>query len=679
MNHILRYHIPEGKAEERIPEIIDYCRRTGCTEVSLFTSSYDNAPSFIELPEVERYADKLVGWAEILRKVGIRVGINVLQTLGHIYFPEELSQKFPFQRRVDIDGKVSRASACPLDKKLQEYQVAAYKAYSQVKPTLVFIDDDFRQITESMFCFCPLHLKRFTRITGREISLPELKAHIINKSFEPDSIRRQYHEMLSDSLLEMAALLRDAVHEISPESRLGFMAGEPPHILWGMDISRLAEVLAQPQGKPFIRPQICVYYEDTFKTVPFHFSSPMITRNLCSPKVEMYPEIENYMYTTFAKSAQFTASQITFCLLNGLDNLMLNIFDMYGSSFSDSREIIDMLEVKKRYFRKLKALVPTGSLCKGIALPVHPQSPLYRRVDASEEDWYGTKKGWLELFDGTQTWYNWLPFLGLPVGYQWDNSPWNFLAGDDVLGMPDTEIDGYFKRGVLLDARAVECLEYRGYAERVGFKSGGKMNIDDIGSEHFRDSALNGGFRDRYHPLRACANVNDYRRIVPFSKDAEVVSEIINYKGEAISPMVAVRENGQKERIGVIAYCGAPDERISIVNNKRQEQMYRVFGWLAKKELPAAVINHPYLVPTYQKTNGRILLGLFNLSSEVVAETTLRLPELENKRFRGGLLDGNGAIRKFEPVRLKKEKEPVYYFLHRILPYETKVFIFEER
>ncbi len=680
MNHILRYYIPEDKAEERIPEIIDYCKKTGCQQVVLFTSSYDRQPSFIPLSEIERYSEKLCSWTEVLRREGIKVGINVLATLGHIYFPEELSSQFPFQRRVDIDGNISLASACPLDSTLQQYLISAYKLYARVKPNLVFIDDDYRYITESIFCFCSLHLEEFHRRSGKKIDLSELKSHIVNNSLNPDPIKYQYSEMLNDSLIELAAKLRDAVHEISPESCLGFMTCEPPACLWGLDLERLAEVLAEGnQGKPFLRPQICVYYEDTFKTVPLHFASPMITRNLCAGKVEMYPEIENYMYTTFAKSAQFTRSQIITCLLNGMDNLMLNIFDMFGSPLAENRDIIEMLERNKDYFRRLKEMVPTGTLSEGIAMPVHKKSPIYRRVDTTEKDWYGTKKGWLELFSGLQTWYNWIPMLGLPIGYHWETSPWNFLFGDDILGMTEEEIEGFLKRGVLVDGRALECLEYRGYGKRVGFTVAGKLSLDEIGYECFRDFEFHHQLAGRCHPLHATASENDYRRITPlFPERVQVLSEIINYAGKSVSPMIAIFENERGERIGVLAYCGGMDARISIVNSRRQIQFRRLFAWLGREELPVAVINRPYLAPTYQKVNGRILLGLFNLSSDVVSEVALQLPEVEKGRFRTGFLDGNGAIKKFKVIKPQKE-EPVYIFIHKILPYEIKVFLFEEK
>ena len=44
MHHILRTYIPATAFESRTRDLLDYCRRTGCREVLLFTTSYDEAP-----------------------------------------------------------------------------------------------------------------------------------------------------------------------------------------------------------------------------------------------------------------------------------------------------------------------------------------------------------------------------------------------------------------------------------------------------------------------------------------------------------------------------------------------------------------------------------------------------------------------------------------------------------
>src|SRR4051794_19335882 len=52
LHQILRIHLPLEVAARRTAEVLDYCKRTGCSEVLLFTSSYDHAPSFQSLEQI---------------------------------------------------------------------------------------------------------------------------------------------------------------------------------------------------------------------------------------------------------------------------------------------------------------------------------------------------------------------------------------------------------------------------------------------------------------------------------------------------------------------------------------------------------------------------------------------------------------------------------------------------
>ncbi len=126
LHHILRIHLPLDVAERRTVEVLDYCRRTGCSEVLLFTTSYDHAPSFQTLDEIRAYVNAIQPRIEALRHAGVTVSVNVLQTLGHVYFPAAQEKDFPFQRRVYAGGRVSTEGACPLDPKLHDWVTGAY-------------------------------------------------------------------------------------------------------------------------------------------------------------------------------------------------------------------------------------------------------------------------------------------------------------------------------------------------------------------------------------------------------------------------------------------------------------------------------------------------------------------------------------------------------------------------
>ena len=84
LHQILRIHLPGDAPDKRAGEVIDYCRRTGCREVLLFTTSYDQAPSFQSLEAIDAYVTKIEPQAKRLADAGIIVSVNVLQKLGHV-------------------------------------------------------------------------------------------------------------------------------------------------------------------------------------------------------------------------------------------------------------------------------------------------------------------------------------------------------------------------------------------------------------------------------------------------------------------------------------------------------------------------------------------------------------------------------------------------------------------
>ena len=236
MKHILRYHIRECLANERIADLEKYCERTGCRELLLFTGSYDFQPSFVSLEDLKSYAASMAIWMEEFNKSGIAVNINVLQTLGHVNFPLSDSRQFPFQRRVDWAGNEGGGGACPLDKELSEYVVEIYRTFAVLKPSVIYVDDDFRSHIGGLCCFCDEHLKRIGEILGRAISRSDLCTEMLKtNSTEPNTFRRAFHQAQVDGLCQLSESIRKNVAEVSPNTRLGLMIARIPLGLWGHD------------------------------------------------------------------------------------------------------------------------------------------------------------------------------------------------------------------------------------------------------------------------------------------------------------------------------------------------------------------------------------------------------------------------------------------------------------
>jgi hypothetical protein len=139
----------------------------------LFTGCFDSAPSFHTVEEVESHTDNILKPAfETLKAAGLDVSLNILQTLGHLYFPDtpEYRAKFPFQERITLEGKGS-GGACPIDENLIEWVKKTYAIYARLQPEYIFVDDDFRTMMKGgLTCFCPKHLALIGEKVGHAVS-----------------------------------------------------------------------------------------------------------------------------------------------------------------------------------------------------------------------------------------------------------------------------------------------------------------------------------------------------------------------------------------------------------------------------------------------------------------------------------------------------------------------------
>ncbi|MBN1445688.1 MAG: hypothetical protein JW957_06240 [Candidatus Omnitrophica bacterium] len=607
----LRCYIPPDKAEKRIAEIIRCCRRIGADGILLFTSSYDEDISFEPLENIAGYASLMRQWAEEFRKAGLKVGVNVLQTLGHVYYPETDDENLRFQRRISLDGKESGAGACPFCPKLRKYQSKAYSLYAGITPDIMFVDDDFRSVMgEGPSCMCPLHIQATGRALGREITFEELRDSLLKEGFNhEDQVRAAYNRVQRRGWREMAEMINRAVTAVSPETRLGLMSARYPSGTYGMRWQEVLDALAGRKQKPLMRPQISSYSDHMdIHLLPQVLQNPLIVRNLVSPEVIHYPEIENYTYTSWAKSTKLTVETIAWCLLNGFNNPALNIFDMYGSPLSEVEDLVSSLEYHRRYFEELYKLCSGGRPGRGVAMPVSPELCEVQRNLGDRSSFFSGNP-----FD------EWLPLLGLPIGYDWEHSPWVLMQGDSLLSWSDEEIDLLLSRGAVLDRDATECLIHRGFGDRLGMRLGGPVPLDSCGMELFKSDKFSGAYAGRLYPARSLHRKEAIRQFYPSGREWTNLSVLLDYRKKEITPLVAVSESKKGERTAFLNFS-KEDSRLSFCNNRRQTQMRLIFEWVARKPLPAAVLDRPNISPVRIKSEDTEILALLNASYDT-AET----------------------------------------------------------
>lgn len=453
---VLRYYIGLDAPKAYFTQLCRFLDRTGIRRVILFSAPFAGASSFFPLSYYEKHAKMLAPYVARLKERGVEVGVNMLYTIGHCYFADDGA--FPFRRAVGSDGLPSRGCACIRDEKLLDYITRIYRLYAALSPSVIFADDDVRAISLGQFtCFCPEHVAAVGARAGKKVGREEIVASLSSDTADRDPVRRAYFGVWEADRDALFSRIAAAVHAVSPETEIGSMADSYPAITLGWNLPRFFRDHAGEKVRR-IRPHINFYREGALKDIPKEFIMPDIERNLIdNDAIELQPEIENDTYGLLNKSVTLTDLQVAWCLAHGFRNPQYNLFSMASAHADNFREITDGIARRTPVYRALTDLVPEGKRSHGIFLYASPEAMLYREG-----------KGGEVLYDAP--WYGWLQLLGLPLGFDKNDTRFTLLSGNDIAAAGKDRTDRLLSGGAVLDARAAESLCRLGYGERIGIR-----------------------------------------------------------------------------------------------------------------------------------------------------------------------------------------------------------------
>ena len=628
---ILRLFLPVDQERNRVKDAIDYCKKTNCHEVMIFTGLFDSAPSFLTLDEINERVEKVLKPAIAeFKNSGIKPTLNILQTLGHHYFPNdaEYRKKFPFRERVPQDGSPG-GGACPLDENLRQWVTDTYTIYAKLKPEYIFVDDDFRTMMKGgLSCFCSEHLRLISELAGKTVTREEVTDAVFS---QPDSpLRKYFFDVTTDGFVSLAKIIHSAVKAVSPDTRIGLMSACLPHGTAGMDLDKILLALAG-DDRPLLRPQVPLYYELMPQRVPAMTFNPSLMRAALPENVEHFAELECTPYGPYAKSAAMTAAQAFALLMQGFSTQAFTFFDTLGHPLPEAKKLITAFSSFNPFFNKVAELIPENSPCYGINTPVG-RNTLRKRHCSKAANYFNDRELALAL-----------PNCGLPLG-TCQNSQFNILTGDDVRTMKHEEIDSLLKKGALMDFHALNTLHDLGFGERIGIECKEEIDHDELGMEEYNFSFdKNFEASKSRQPLRffCYPGLANFHRLVSDNR-AEAWSVIRNFRMENVAPGVLVRENEAGEVFAVCAISGDAGHKF-LANYDRTRQFRKLFSIIGKKALPLAIHQDtPYLWLLLNRTaDGKPLAGIINCSTDTLDE----IPLLAGEEFAKGFfrITANGT------------------------------------
>ena len=408
--------------EEICSELIDLYNKGAITETAFCcTLVPEGNPALDKAAELGK---RFALFQEALRGCSMPVGILLQATIGHGWVPDSPAS---FQKFVHPDGS-EPYMFCPLDPAFREHITDAVRRLARLRPAFFMVDDDFRMYTGRPGCFCPLHLAEFNRRTGGTYSRETVKAAIDTDA----GIAREYDQMLCESLVEMAGLIRGAVDETDPAIPGSFCTceGDVRHA------PSIARALAAPGQQALIRINNGLYMRDSARSFPQWLYRTAVQVAAMPEGTEVISEPDTCPHNRYSTSAAFVHAHNTFSILEGSRGGKLWLARLQSYEPASGHSYREILTRHAGFYRTLESLKPKW-LGAGILMPETPffNFPWMPGGSSSLSNWAGTVLG----------------RMGLPVHFSKRHDGVVALSGPEVGIFSDDTLRRLFRGRVLLD------------------------------------------------------------------------------------------------------------------------------------------------------------------------------------------------------------------------------------
>ena len=654
VNYILRYYLPYELAEQRVGEIIDFCKTTDTGYVMFMCGAQHMAWNMIPVDIVRIETDKLIYARKELGKHGIKIGLNMGVTFGHCQNRWDHRDKFPniTYWKTDSNGHSDHSSPCPEDTNLKEHVKQVYRIYAECNPEYIYIDDDMRfDVSEKSWgCFCAGHLKLFSEITGCQWNSEQLKAAL----YEDPNTRRQWIEMLGNCIVNWARDLIHAVHEVNPKIAMGMMV-PCVHLMpvFGHNLIDVFDAL-DDGVTPIVRPCIGGYGDNNRRDIVGGIIYMELIRHFLSGRqVEYTPELETAPFTRLSKSMKVVRFQISQAILNGMTNPAITLAGYVGDPVDIEPEYLKSLPMDKPFFDTLCNVTPAPETKRGIQLVYD--------FDSAKESKLKIKSpldmGWSSFVSAK--------VLGsLGICYTLDESAVKLMTGDIFRTMSKERIEEVLSSGLILDAIAADTLVDMGYSNDIGVNIG----KEPIGwmAEECTDAEFSGPYTKTYIPLKA---VDTAVRLLPTSEDVKVISSIVDADHQHVCHGVILNENSRGGRIAVLPYLITANDGDSrhLLCYQRRFMLRKIVEWMNPKVLPVFVEKPTdFLVQSWD--DGEMLtLCLTNLSYDTCEHIKVVLAHKAILQYeKAKFVNDNGAIKvlKVSSVQIENDNRQVWDIEH---------------
>jgi len=620
VNYMLRYYIRSETASQQTNALIVYCRQHHIRHLILFSDNHwDMGWNLPTLEEASARVAILKPVVRQLHQAGLHTSLNMMTTIGHGDFGRDERSRFSWQFMVGDDGAESHTAPCPLDPTWRDYIAKLYSLYAALEPEILYIDDDFRYHNHQPFawgCFCPLHLRKMARRTGRNLGREELLDRILTARSQPSEEREQWLKLCGDSILEAARTISESVKKASPQTCMGLMCGVPDvHAAEGWRWDDMVRAMSVSGNQPVLRPSYASYSEGTQRDVVMDLAPLRKLQACLAGKMRLTPEFENFPFTEFSKSARLTRLQIALSAFLAPPDLTLDIHAYTDPQLGDVPAHTKVLDDSFTYFNGVVAWATECRKERGLQVLWDDRLPLHRTLEVAR----------MSALPASPCWEGTLDLLGFATTFYPGEVR---VAGSSYLEeRTQGEIQSLLKTKLLIDGDAAQLLVERGFGEQVGLKTCAPMggtNYEQLVNKDFAGRFINQNFASMFS--------NKYR-LEPLEQ-AILVSKMFGPAASFSAPGMTLFENASGGRVGIIPFSGSHGDLYSLEfrNWVRQFALKKMLEWINRGPLPLVVADAANVLPLRRDGDNAVLIGVANLSADPMPQTVLQLaPPFEVK------------------------------------------------
>ncbi len=320
-----------------------------------------------------QHVERLLRAKEDLKALGIGTSVQFQMTIGHgdtLSSAEEWEAK-TWTGWTGSTGVEAKCCNCPRQEGLLEYMREMARMYAQVKPRVMWIDDDLRYdnhypatVNSRIGCWCETCLADFSEREGVRWTRESLdKAMAADKDLE-----ERWKAFNIESLDRIARVIAEETHAVSPETKMGYQKtfSDRDTTVIRTILKTLAEVSGQ---KVCYRAGGGAYYDKYHPAdqIIKSMSSARYMRVLgCEDIIDSWcPEIETHPRHYGSRTGQGVLLEGFAALAYGLDAVSMFVLDNGEESIEvQSRSMLRPLhegsEVLHQYVRANKGTITAG-------------------------------------------------------------------------------------------------------------------------------------------------------------------------------------------------------------------------------------------------------------------------------------------------------------------------------